>query len=66
VALGKCNLKYQADYYAGNLPEGCKSTKGVGSTHPDPAQSEMLGDVEVPCGKGVPQPLTQKSSLLYN
>jgi poly [ADP-ribose] polymerase len=65
-ALGQFSLKYQADYYASNLPVDCSSTKGVGKTMPDPSMSQYLGDVEVPSGLPVPQPTPRPTSLLYN
>lgn len=51
VALGECNEKYYADYYANLLPPGKMSTKGCGKTAP--GGGKPLGDVFVPCGKGV-------------
>ncbi len=39
VALGDMNEKHHADNYAGNLPPGKSSTKGVGRTAPNPANA---------------------------
>lgn len=65
VALGEMNEKYQADYYAANLPPGKHSTKGVGRTAPSPTNFVKLGDVTVPMGPGE---YIQKAgcTLLYN
>jgi poly [ADP-ribose] polymerase len=51
VALGDCNEKYYADYYANLLPPGKMSTKGCGKTAP--GGGKHLEDIFVPCGKGV-------------
>ena len=50
VALGDCNEKFYADYYANLLPPGKSSTKGCGKTAPP--GGKYLGDVFVPCEKG--------------
>lgn len=48
------------------LPAGKNSVKGVGRTHPDPAESIILPTgTEVPAGKGVDAKI-EKSALLYN
>lgn len=52
-----------ADYIE-KLPKGKHSCKGVGRTHPDPAQSVHKDGIEFPIGKPVDTP--QQSSLLYN
>ncbi|KAL6615347.1 hypothetical protein ACP70R_037617 [Stipagrostis hirtigluma subsp. patula] len=41
VALGDMNELLNADYYANNLPKGKLSTKGVGQTAPDLAESKI-------------------------
>lgn len=65
VALGGMNEKYHADYYAGNLPPGKHSTKGVGRTAPNPDNAVKLDDgVVIPMGPGEPSALA--CSLLYN
>ena len=50
VALGDCNEKFYADYYANLLPPGKMSTKGCGKTAP--TGGKYLGDVFVPCEHG--------------
>lgn len=35
VSLGECNEKFEADYYANELPEGKSSTKGCGKFVPE-------------------------------
>lgn len=52
--------------YIEKPPKGHHSVKGVGKTHPDPSVVKNIDDVEVPVGKGVPVPGTERSSLLYN
>jgi poly [ADP-ribose] polymerase len=51
VALGETNDKLYADYYANLLPPGKMSTKGCGKNAPSGGKN--LGDIFVPCGKGV-------------
>jgi len=65
VALGTPRDLYFADYNASNLPSGCHSTKGCGRTAPKEGDSKKIGDIKVPCGKGVPTNIPQ-GSLLYN
>lgn len=65
VALGGMNEKYNADYYAANLPPGKHSTKGVGRTAPSPANEVKMEDgVVIPMGPGEPTALS--CTLLYN
>lgn len=65
VALGEMNEKLHADYYAGNLPPGKHSTKGVGRIAPNPANTVKLDDgVAVPLGPG--EPTATSCTLLYN
>ena len=65
VALGEMNEKIHADYYAGNLPPGKHSTKGMGRNGPDPANAEKLEDgVVVPMGPG--EQTSTSCTLLYN
>ncbi|XP_046383121.1 poly [ADP-ribose] polymerase [Ischnura elegans] len=65
VALGNMMEKTNADFIE-KLPKNVHSVKGVGMTQPDPQHAHTLPDgVEIPLGKGVPQP-SIKSSLLYN
>ena len=53
VALGDMNEKLHADYYAGNLPPGKNSTKGVGRTAPNPDNAVKMSDgVVIPMGPG--------------
>jgi len=67
VALGGERELFGADYYAANLPAGKQSTKGVGTTVPDPAGAITLDNgCVVPCGKQVPFVAPQQTSLLYN
>jgi poly [ADP-ribose] polymerase len=49
VALGNCWEKYQADYYASNLPPNMNSTKGVGRTAPH--KGETIEGAWAPCEK---------------
>ncbi|XP_062210305.1 poly [ADP-ribose] polymerase 2-A-like [Phragmites australis] len=66
VALGDMNELLNADYDANNLPKGKLSTKGVGQTGPDLAESKITEDgVVVPLGKPKEEP-SKKGSLLYN
>lgn len=65
VALGNPRDLYFSDYYASNLPAGCHSTKGCGRTAPKESDAKKIGDIKVPCGKGVPTNIPQ-GSLLYN
>lgn len=65
VALGEMNEKLHADYYAGNLPPGKHSTKGIGRFAPSPANAVKLDDgVTVPMGPG--GPTATSCTLLYN
>lgn len=65
VALGNTHDLLRADYIE-KLPKGKHSTKGIGSTQPDPKGAHIRADgVVVPMGK----PITKRSvssSLLYN
>lgn len=65
VALGNTHDLQQANYIE-KLPKGKHSTKGIGSTQPDPKGAYTRADgVIVPMGK----PITDKkisTSLLYN
>lgn len=63
VALGNCNQKFYADYYANLLPDNKHSTKGCGKNAP--SEGQKLGDVYVPNGEGKPVNISQ-GSLLYN
>jgi poly [ADP-ribose] polymerase len=66
VALGNCNDKLQADYYAANLPPNKHSTKGLGKNIPDPSHTKTIdGDVLVPLGKQVDAKVPN-TVLLYN
>eukprot|EP00249_Psilotum_nudum_P018985 c27053_g1_i3 orf=622-2628(-) len=66
VALGDMRKLRRADYNADKLPSGKLSTKGLGSTEPDPAESKILPDgVIIPMGKPVKKP-GSGGSLLYN
>jgi len=68
VALGAERDLYASDFYADRLPAGKLSTKGVGSTHPDPSQAVSLDNgCKVPLGTPVAQDLKgNHSALLYN
>jgi len=69
VALGDPNELTQADYNADRLPPGRHSTKGVGRTQPDPAETVVMPDgVAVPLGKPVSVSHLQgkQLALLYN
>ena len=63
VALGNMNEKFAADYYAGNLPPGKQSTKGVGRTAP--SDGEYIEGVWAPNKSPVPISVGS-TSLLYN
>uniref|UniRef100_A0A0D9V0P4 Poly [ADP-ribose] polymerase n=1 Tax=Leersia perrieri TaxID=77586 RepID=A0A0D9V0P4_9ORYZ len=66
VALGEMNELLNADYDANNLPKGKLSTKGVGQTAPNIAESKITDDgVVVPLGKPKAEP-SKRGSLLYN
>ncbi|XP_026445164.1 poly [ADP-ribose] polymerase 2-like [Papaver somniferum] len=66
VALGEMAELLHSDYNADKLPAGKLSTKGVGSTAPDPSESQALDDgVVVPLGTPKEQ-RGRKGSLLYN
>ena len=52
VALGECNEKLHADYYASNLPEGKDSTKGLGRTAPKDENMVELDGMKIPMGPG--------------
>jgi hypothetical protein len=63
VALGNCNDKFYADYYANLLPENKHSTKGCGKTAPE--GGEQMGDIWVPNGLSKNTNVNQ-GGLLYN
>eukprot|EP00118_Oscarella_pearsei_P026283 m.309715 g.309715 ORF g.309715 m.309715 type:complete len:959 (+) comp47446_c0_seq1:38-2914(+) len=64
VALGEMYERQHADHIT-KLPKGKNSTKGVGSTFPDPSGSHVLDDgVVIPMGKGTSG--LGGGSLLYN
>ncbi|XP_076264902.1 poly-(ADP-ribose) polymerase [Rhynchophorus ferrugineus] len=65
VALGNMYERPHADHIT-KLPKGKHSCKGVGRTHPDPGVVKTIDGAEVPLGKGVANPGTEKNSLLYN
>ena len=66
VALGNMNEKLHSDYYAGNLPPGKNSTKGVGRTFPDPKNQIKLDDgAIIPMGPGISENIPG-SHLQYN
>ncbi|XP_043286683.1 poly [ADP-ribose] polymerase [Venturia canescens] len=68
VALGDMYERKHADYIE-KLPKGKHSTKGLGSTQPDPEKVYKMKDgVEVPYGSGVPVKFDngERPSLLYN
>lgn len=68
VALGDMYERKRADYIE-KLPKGKYSTKGCGTTQPDPNKVYKMKDgVEVPYGPGVPVKFDDggSSSLLYN
>ncbi|KAI3900945.1 hypothetical protein MKW92_018461 [Papaver armeniacum] len=65
VALGEMAELLHGDYNADQLPPGKLSTKAVGSTVPDPSESETLDDgVVVPLGK--PKKLRDRKGGLLN
>jgi hypothetical protein len=51
VALGNCNDKYNADYYASNLPPGKHSTRGLGRNAPPEASYVDHEGCKVPFGE---------------
>ncbi|CAM4807466.1 unnamed protein product [Rotaria magnacalcarata] len=67
VALGKIHECYKATALsASTLPSGTHSTKGCGSTTPNPKEYYYTNDgVLIPMGHGVPADIRQ-TSLLYN
>ncbi|CAH1168782.1 unnamed protein product [Phyllotreta striolata] len=65
VALGNMYEKLHAEMIE-KLPKGKHSCLGLGKTQPDPSAVKKIEDIEVPLGKGVPNPAAKKSSLLYN
>ena len=66
VALGNVSEKTNSDYNADKLQPGKHSTKGVGRTQPDPAETVTLPDgVVVPLGKATRTPRTD-TVLEYN
>ncbi|KAL5701309.1 NAD(+) ADP-ribosyltransferase [Ranunculus cassubicifolius] len=67
VALGDVAEYTNANYDADKLPNGKLSTKGVGTTAPDPSEYKALEDgVVVPLGKPKRQSGKQGGGLLYN
>ena len=64
VALGNPNELLQADFNASKLPPNKHSTKGCGSTQPDPKTYRDLNGVTVPIGKGVAS--NRNGGLFYN
>uniref|UniRef100_A0A674PR55 Poly [ADP-ribose] polymerase n=1 Tax=Takifugu rubripes TaxID=31033 RepID=A0A674PR55_TAKRU len=68
VALGDSNELLDADFEASKLPDGKHSTKGLGQTGPDPKNSLILADVNVPMGPGIKTGVGKHKtySLLYN
>jgi hypothetical protein len=55
----------QADYYADRLPDGFKSTKGIGRNFPDAATAMTLPDgVKVPMGPNVERAIPGVSCAL--
>uniref|UniRef100_I1QKK2 Poly [ADP-ribose] polymerase n=1 Tax=Oryza glaberrima TaxID=4538 RepID=I1QKK2_ORYGL len=61
VALGEMNELLYGDFGADNLPNGKLSTKGVGQTEPNIAESKITDDgMVIPLGK------PEKGSLMYN
>ncbi|RZC87715.1 hypothetical protein C5167_028164 [Papaver somniferum] len=66
VALGEMAELPYGNHNADQLPTGKLSTKGVGSTAPDPSELETLEDgIVVPLGKTKKQP-DLKGDLLHN
>jgi poly [ADP-ribose] polymerase len=66
VALGDMYELTEADDTLRKAPKNYLSVKGLGQTHPDPAETITLDDgVEVPLGKPVPSNV-KRSDLLYN
>ena len=64
VALGTPNELIHADFNANRLPAGKHSTKGVGTTEPDPSTYKTLNGMTVPVGRGVPS--STQGHLMYN
>ncbi|KAF0912017.1 hypothetical protein E2562_012823 [Oryza meyeriana var. granulata] len=66
VALGEMNELLNGDHDANNMPKGKLSTKGVGQTTPNIAESKIIDDgVVVPLGIPKAEP-SRRGSLLYN
>ncbi|KAI4982879.1 hypothetical protein ZWY2020_023371 [Hordeum vulgare] len=64
VSLGDMNELLNGDINANNLPEGKLSTKGVGKTAPDMAESKITDDgVVIPLGK--PKKVSRDNGVLY-
>ena len=68
VSLGEERELLNSDYRADKLPKGKHSTKGVGSTCPDPSKTEYIVDVKVPMGTSVETEIgkTNGFALQYN
>ncbi|KAF2950054.1 hypothetical protein DAI22_01g163300 [Oryza sativa Japonica Group] len=66
VALGEMNELLYGDFGADNLPNGKLSTKGVGQTEPNIAESKITDDgMVIPLGKPEKVP-SRRGSLMYN
>ncbi|KAG5892238.1 hypothetical protein JTB14_014609 [Gonioctena quinquepunctata] len=65
VALGNEYERKKAEMIT-KLPKGMHSCKGLGKTHPDPSVVKNIDGIEVPLGKGVPNPDATGTTLLYN
>lgn len=65
VSLGDTWDLVEANYEAGNLPQGKNSTKGLGKTEPNPKETLILSDgLLVPLGS--PNISKKTRALLYN
>nr|XP_023025730.1 poly [ADP-ribose] polymerase [Leptinotarsa decemlineata] len=65
VALGNMFELKKAEMIQ-KLPPGMHSCMGIGRTHPDPKTSKTINGIEVPLGKGVPNPSSADTVLMYN
>lgn len=66
VALGDTNDLLSADYNASKLPKGKSSTKGVGTSYPDPKSDIVYeGKSKLATGKIISDP-AKRRSLFYN
>lgn len=68
VSLGNERELKSADFNAGKLPAGKQSTKGLGRTAPNPADTKVVDGMKIPMGKSYKTGITNSSgyTLEYN